>query len=104
MKDGREEGLREIQMLEESMQSFGAQKQMFAAQALEIDAALTELKVAKESYRIVGNIMVRKDPKRIGEELSQKKETVEVRIRSIEKQEEKTLEKIRKIQKEILKE
>ena len=86
------------------MQQFLMQKQSFQTQLMEIESALKELDSSETAYKIVGNIMVSSKKKELEKDLKSKKETVELRIKMLEKQEEKIKEKADKIQKEVLKE
>jgi len=80
------------------------QKQSFQTQLTEIESALKELKNSEKAYKIVGNIMVSSKKLDLEKDLKSKKETVELRIKMLERQEEKIKEKADKIQKEVLKE
>jgi len=71
---------------------------------MEIESALKELKNSEEAYKIIGNIMVSSKKPDLEKDLTSKKETLELRIKMLEKQEEKIKEKADKIQKEVLKE
>ncbi len=101
MKDTQQD-LHEIHLLEQNMQNINAQKQQFSSQLMEIESAISELAKSNESYKIVGNIMVKKDSKELSEDLKKKKEIIEIRIKTFEKQEEKLVEKMRKHQEEVL--
>ena len=96
--------IQELQLLEQNMQSFMMQKQNFQTQLAEIESALKETGKSKDAYKIIGNIMVKGDKKEIEKELKEKKEMFELRIKSIEKQEEKLKEKASQLQKEVMKE
>ena len=48
----------QLQLFEQSMQNVLIQKQQFQAQLVELESALKEVETAKETYKIVGNIMV----------------------------------------------
>ena len=98
-----QEKITELQLLEQNMQSFLIQRQNFQAQLTEIESALNEIKKSKDAYRIIGNIMVNAEKKDLEKDLKQKKEMFELRIKSIEKQEEKLKEKASKIQEEVMK-
>lgn len=104
MKETKEQNLQEIHLLEQNMQAINTQKQQFSSQLVEIESAISELATSKESYKIVGNIMIKKDSKLMAEELTKKKEIVEIRIKSFEKQEEKLVEKMKKHQSEVMSE
>ncbi|MBR9677464.1 prefoldin subunit beta [Candidatus Woesearchaeota archaeon] len=93
----------QLQILEQNLQSFHAQKQNFQMQLLEVQNALEEMKNAKNAYKIIGNIMVQSETKKLEVELKEKKDMFELRIKTVEKQESKLKETAENLQKEILK-
>jgi prefoldin beta subunit len=99
----RKEYLRKIQESEQTMQGLLQQKQAFANQKSEIDDALKELETADTAYHIVANIMIKKDTKELSEGLSEQKELIDLRLKAIEKQEEKVREQIRGYQESVMK-
>ena len=90
-------------MFEQSMQSFLGQKQQFQVQLVEIESALNELDNTEKAYKIVGSIMVQSDKNELKADLKSKKEMLELRIKTMEKQESQVREKASKLQSEILK-
>ncbi len=101
-KNEAQESIKQLQMIEQNMQSMLVQKQALQAQLIEVESALTELEKAKTAYKIVGNIMVAADPSQLKVDLSSKREMAEVRINALEKQEEKLRETAGKIQAEVM--
>lgn len=99
-----EKKINQLQILEQSMQSLLMQKQQFQLQQVEIESALKELEKVNEAYKIVGNIMVLSKKSDLEKELASKKEVVELRIKSMERQENQLREKASKLQAEVLKE
>ncbi|MBW2982101.1 prefoldin subunit beta [Candidatus Woesearchaeota archaeon] len=99
-----EKKISQLQMMEQSMQSFLVQKQQFQAQLIEIESALKELEKTKEAYKIVGNIMVSSNKEELENDLKKKKEMVELRIKTLEKQEGQIKEKAGTVQAEVMKE
>jgi len=99
-----EKKLGQLQMLEQSMQNLLMQKQQFQLQQVELESALKELDKVEEAYKIVGNIMVLSKKADLESDLKSKKEVVELRIKSMEKQENQLREKASKLQGEVLKE
>ena len=93
----------QLQVFEQSMQNLLLQKQQFQQQLIEIDSALEELKSTEKAYKIVGNIMVASKKEDLDKDLKQKKEMVELRIKTLEKQEAKIKEKASEMQAEVLK-
>src|SRR3989339_1253902 len=80
-----------------------SQAQTLTIQGQVLDEALKELKDTKEKkvYKAVGNILISTDVKKLEKELSEQKETVELRIKTVKKQEEALLEKLNKLKSEI---
>lgn len=99
-----EQKIGQLQMFEKSLQNFLAQKQQFQVQLAEIESALKELETTEEAYKIVGNLMVKGDKDSLKKDLSEKKDIVDLRITTIEKQEKETREKALNLQKEVMKE
>ncbi|MAG91102.1 prefoldin subunit beta [Candidatus Woesearchaeota archaeon] len=98
-----EQKISQLQMFEQSMQSFLGQKQQFQVQLVEIESALNELDNTEKAYKIVGSIMVQSDKNELKADLKSKKEMLELRIKTMEKQESQVREKASKLQSEILK-
>ncbi|MFA5357607.1 MAG: prefoldin subunit [archaeon] len=79
------------------------QKQQFAFQKELIQSSLDELKKTKEEsvLKAVGNILIKKSTKEVQKELEEKMETVELRLKTLQKQEENTLKKLNSLKAEI---
>ena len=104
MKQETEEQIEQLHLIEQNIQNISLQKQNFQAQLLEIENSLEELKKSKEKvYKIVGSIMVLSDKNDVEKYLNSKKEIIDLRIKNLEKQEDKFKEKINQIQQEVLK-
>lgn len=93
-----------MQLLEQNMQNFMQQKQQFQSQLIEINSAIEELEKSEEAYKIIGNVMVLSKKEDLKKDLGSKKEMVELRIKTIEKQEAELKEKAKKLQGEVLSE
>ena len=94
----------QLSMIEQNLQQYAMQKQQFQAQLLEVESASKELVDAKEHYKIIGNIMVLKKKEDLVKELNEKKEILNVRVDSFEKQEAKLKERAEKLQSELMQE
>ncbi len=94
--------LAQLQTIEQNLTSLLLQKQQLQAQLTEIENALKELENVENAYRIVGNIMIKKNKEELMEELKKEKEFIELRIKTITTQEEKLKEKAQSLQKEVL--
>ena len=98
-----EQKIGQLQMFEQSLQNFLGQKQQFQVQLVEIESALNELGSTDKAYKIVGNIMVEADKDELKSDLQSKKEMLELRIKTMDRQESQVREKASKLQSEILK-
>lgn len=97
-----QENVNLIQVYEQNLQSIVQQKQNFVSQLAEFDSAFQELQNSPKAYKIIGNIMVKQDIEKMKDEIASKKEMLEIRIKSIEKQEQKIKEKINDTQKKVM--
>ena len=102
MSDEMQNKINQLSMMEQNIQNFSLQKQQFQAQMLEVESAEKEIEESKEAYKIIGSIMVAQDKDKIKKELKDKKEVLNTRIESFEKQEVKLKERAEAIQKEVL--
>jgi len=98
------EKLNQLQMIEQNLQQLIAQKQQFQGQLIEIESAISELEKSKDAYKIVGNIMVKTPNKELAKDLEDKKQRIDIRIKSVEKQEAKFKENGEAIRKELMSE
>ncbi|MEA3430507.1 MAG: prefoldin subunit beta [Nanoarchaeota archaeon] len=104
MSKEAEQKISQLQMFEQSLHSLLVQKQQFQQQLIEIDSAMQELKTTSKAYKIVGNIMVASEKEILEKDLKDDKEMVELRIKTLEKQEAKVKEKATQMQTEVMKE
>ena len=79
------------------------QKEQFLAQLKEIENAYNELKNTKEKevYKIAGNIMVLKSKEELEKELRSAKEVINLRVKSLEKQEKQLRDKLAELQQKL---
>ncbi|MEK6758027.1 MAG: prefoldin subunit beta [Nanoarchaeota archaeon] len=98
-----DKSIQELQMLEQNLQNSLLQKQSFQMELNESHAALNEIENADdEIYKIIGQLMIKSDKKKIKEELENKKKILELRLKSIDKQEISITEKLEKLREEIM--
>ncbi len=97
-----EQTIAHLQLIEQSVQNLQSQKQQFQMQIVEIESALKEIEPAKEAYKIVGNIMVLSDKSELKKDLESKKSILDLRIKSIDKQENQLREKSQKIRSKVM--
>ena len=104
MKEETKEKITQLQNFEQNINSIIAQKQQFQAQNMEVENALTQLKDTDKVFRIIGNIMVASSKDKAKKELTEKKEIVELRLKTFDKQEEKLRNQANELQQEVMKE
>ncbi len=97
-----EEKIQQLQVLEQNMQQLLLQKQNFQAQLMEIESAEEELKTSEVGYKILGNVMLKVPKEKLQKEIAQKKEMLQLRIKTVEKQEQSSKEKLTALRSEVL--
>jgi len=98
------EKINDLQLMEQKLQHFLMQKQTIQVQSMEIDNALTELKKGDGNvYKIVGNVMLESNRKDLTKELEEKKQVLDLRMKNLEKQEQKIKKQATELQQEIIK-
>ena len=98
------EKVSQLQLVQQNLQNILLQKQQLESQLTELDSALTELENTDKAYKIVGKIMISSSKDVLKEELEQKKEVVNVRLRNFSTQEEKLKANLDELQKEVMEE
>lgn len=95
--------IEEMQILEQNLQSLLYQKQAFQMELSETQSSKKEIEGAEDDvFKIIGQIMIKSDKKKILDDLSSKEKLLELRIKSIEKQENSLLEKLESLKEEVL--
>jgi prefoldin beta subunit len=102
---GQEEAIAQLQMSEQALQNILMQKQAFQMEIVETESALEELKKTKdgEVFKIIGSIMRKTEKQNLDKDLTRKKDILNLRMKSIEKQEEEFKNKLLKQRDLILK-
>lgn len=96
--------LQEMQMLEQNLQNILMQKQAFQMESAETESALSEIENAgDEVFKIIGQLMIRSDKSKIKDELRNKMKIIELRTKTIDKQEESLTSQLEKIRDELIK-
>ncbi len=99
-----QEKIKELQTYEQNLQNLLIQKQAFQIELSETENALEVVSNTKDDvYKLIGNIMVKSDKKKIEEQLKKRKELINLRIKSIEKQESEIENQADELKKEVLK-
>jgi prefoldin beta subunit len=97
--------LAQFQQMQQQIQMISSQKFQLEAQLRDTERAIAELeKVSADSpiYKNVGTVLVRAEDKAsIVKELSEKKETLDIRIKALDRQEKQIMEKHSALQQEL---
>jgi prefoldin beta subunit len=97
-----QEKIQELQMIEQTLQNVLYQSQTFQIEFNEAKSALEEVKKTnKDVYRIVGNIMISSKKEDIEKELEEKNKILDLRIKSLEKQEKMLRDKLDNLRKDL---
>ncbi len=98
-----EQKIIEFQRGREQLVAVGARKQQLQMQLAMVENALKELKESKQDkvYKLVGNIMIEKNAKDVEKELKELKETLDMRIETLQKQEDSLINKLNKLRAQI---
>ncbi len=100
-KENKERKIQEIQILEQNLHNLLLQKQAFQMEISETRAAKKEIENSKDVFKIIGQLMLSADKEKIKEELQNKEKLLDLRIKSIEKQEKTLTEKMDALRKEV---
>ncbi|ADG13868.1 prefoldin subunit beta [Methanocaldococcus infernus] len=95
--------LMQFQQFQQQLQMIILQKQGVEAELNETKKALEELEKssAEEVYKLVGGLFVKRKKDEVINELKEKLETLELRLKTLQKQEDKLKEKLEEIQKKL---
>jgi len=89
--------------LQQQLRNVLIQKEALKIQVAEIESALEELEKSKEEnvYKVVGNVMIKKQKKEVEKELNEMKEDCELKISSLENLEKDLIGRIKKIEERL---
>jgi len=102
-----QERLQRLQQLQSTMQQLLAQRQRIEMEVAESDKALEVLKDVTgdtKVYKSVGAVLVERERDKVIKELEERKEFLDMRAKVLQKQEEKTKEKMTGLQETLQKE
>ena len=93
------DNIMQFQQIQQQLQMMLMQKQNIQIQKTEISASLEELNKTQDSevFEVVGTILVKKPKEELKKKLSEKDETIELRMSTIDKQIEKLQEKAKNL-------
>ncbi len=99
-----EKKIQEMYMIEQSLQNILIQKQAFQMELSETKEALREIeKTGDDVFKIVGQLMIKKDKDSIKGDLSNKEKFLDLRLKTLEKQEISLSEQLEKAREEAIK-
>ena len=92
--------LMELQAYQQQMQTILMQKESLSLQQMDNDKALEELgkTTHDEVYKTVGPILIKSTKKDLTEELKERQETIDLRLKSMQKQETRIRDKLKETQ------
>ena len=100
-----QEKIQEMQFLEQNLQNLLLQKQAFQIELAETQSAIKEIENSTEDvFKIIGQLMIKIDKEKTQEELKEKDKLLNLRIKTIEKQENSLTEKLNEFREELVKE
>jgi len=94
----------QLQQLQQQLQAVVSQKAQLESMLRETEDAIEEVEKSAEGsaiFKAVGNVLVKADREEVLKELKEKKETTEIRIKSLERQEERLKERLVELQKKL---
>ena len=101
------ERLLKFQQLQNTLQSLVAQRQRLELELSETERALNsleEISPERKIYKSVGALLVEKEKGAVVKELTERKELLEVRVKVLRRQEDKTRKRVLGLQKTLQKE
>jgi len=99
-----QEKIRQLQSFEQTLQGLMMQRQAFQMELNETENALDEIVKSKDDvFKLVGNIMIKSDKKKIEEELKKKQGLLALRLKSIDSQESELSKQAEELKEEVMK-
>lgn len=92
---------KEIIILQQQYQNVIVELETLKLRNKEIEEIVEELQKSEktEAYKLIGNVLIKKDKNNLINELKEEKELVELRLKNLEKQKQKLEEKLKEIRK-----
>ncbi len=93
----------ELQLLQQNLQAVVMEEQILRQNLVELEDAISELETSEgKVFKLIGEIFVEKNKEDLLNELNNKKELLEIKLESLEKQKKKLQENLEKLQKELM--
>ena len=98
-----QDSINEFERTRMQLMNISAQKQQLQMQSSALGDALKELEKTKEKkvYKAVGNILILSPADRVKKEVTEQKESIELRVKTLQKQEDISIEKLNKLKHRI---
>jgi len=96
-----------LQQLQNTLQALVLQRQSAELELRNVERAIEELEKTSDDavvYKSAGPLLVKRDKESLVKELSERKEILNARLKVLERQEERTRERIRELQSSVQKE
>jgi len=102
-KQELQQSIAEFERNRNQLLGISSQKQQLQFQSTALNSAIEELEKTQEkkAYKAVANIMVLCDVKDLKKEISEQKETADLRVKTLQKQEDALVEKLNKLKSRI---
>lgn len=100
ISEATQQKIRQFQELQQQARVLTGQKYQFDAQQKEMKNSLEELEKAEttEVYKAVGQIIIKSEKSKLISEIKDQLETLDLRVKAIEKQEKKTVDRLHELQ------
>jgi len=101
--ESKDKKIQEIQILEQTLHNLSFQKQAFQLELSETVESLNSLQSSgEEVFKIIGQLMIKTEKKKIQEELANKQKLLELRTKSIEKEEDSLAKRVVSLREELI--
>lgn len=99
-----ENKIQEMQFLEQNLQNILFQKQAFQIELSETESALSQIQEAgEEVFKIIGQLMIKASREKLKDELLNKQKILDLRLKTIEKQESSFTKKLEELRSQVIK-
>ncbi len=96
--------LAQFQQVQQQAEAIATQRLQLEVQLKDVEKALEEVEKLPEDgevYKVVGNLLVKSEKGKVEAELRDRKETLELRVKTLKKQEEKVATRLKELQQKI---
>ena len=101
--ENSESRIQELAFIEQNLQNILFEKQALNLEFSEVESACTHLNNSDDDvFRVLGNLLVRQDKSKALEEMEEKKKILNLRLKSLERQEESLSKKLVDLRKDLL--